>query len=102
MSKETDTDGLAPYLKRFGSGWVEQRRVGNSTQVRLKQLEEFRGLVEQPGRFILLPGKELSGRFQSASIHLNGINLRERISPHRGRSAAETIQNDLEVVQAQS
>src|SRR6266498_4019841 len=40
---------LEKYLKRFGPDWVEQRTAEGKTSVRLKPLDEYRSLLEEPG-----------------------------------------------------
>ncbi len=89
------------YLKRFGTEGVESRVEGTNRPVRLKTLEEFRGRLEEPGRFLLLPGEEISDRFKSAPIHMNATNLRERVKPPGGESIHEVMQNNVDAVLAQ-
>ena len=89
---------LQKYLARHGTNWVTQRRSNDALQVRLKTLEEFRPLFEKPGRFLLIPGEEISARYKSAPIHLNAINLRELIPPQEGNSIAEVLQNNINAV----
>ena len=45
------------YRARFGDAWVEERQDKGKAQVRLKPLREFRSLLEEPGRFLLIPGR---------------------------------------------
>ena len=85
------------YSKKF-PGKVETRPQDGRTQVRLKTLEEFRGIFEQPGRFLLIPGEEISDHFESLPIHLNASNLRDLVAPQGGKSAAEVVQNNVNAV----
>lgn len=94
-------EALQKYLARHGTNWVAQRTTNDIPQVRLKTLEEFRPLFESPGRFLLIPGEEISARYKSAPIHLNAINLREVIPPQEGSSIAEVLQNNINAVLAQ-
>ena len=52
---------LQKYLQRFGADWVEQRQVGVKKEVRLKPLDEYRVLLEEPGRFLMIPSEEITG-----------------------------------------
>src|SRR5580658_1267748 len=54
---------LKKYLARFGKSWVEQREADAKSQARLKPLREFRSLLDEPGRFMLIPGEEISHRY---------------------------------------
>jgi hypothetical protein len=91
-------DALAKYLKAFGTNWVEHHQEPDLLRVRLKTLEEFRGRFEEPGRFLLIPGEEISDQFASVPIHLNATNLREVIPPQGGKSVYEVLQNNINAV----
>lgn len=89
---------LRKYLAKHGTNWVALRTSGEGQEVRLKTLEEFRTLFEEAGRFLLIPGEEISARYKSAPIHLNGINLREVVDPQEGNSITEVLQNNINAV----
>jgi hypothetical protein len=89
------------YLGRFGPAWVERRQQKDKEQVRLKPLREFRSLLEEPGRFLLIPGEEITHRFAKSPVHMNGINLRDLVLPTSGDSVAETIRVNQRVVAEQ-
>jgi hypothetical protein len=118
---------LDRYADEFGKDWVDQRivdqpfhdwlhsRQGGREQrpedgevavgdkvVRLKPLNEFRALFEEPDRFHLLQGEEITDR--PRTIHFNAFNLIEPIEPQGATSetAAETIHYNLEAVRLQS
>lgn len=96
---------LEKYRARFGDHWVEQRtkqdKDKEKAQVRLKPLAEYRSLLEEPGRFLLLPAEEISHRYAKAPIHINAINLRDAIKPVDGDSIAETIRVNHRLVAEQ-
>ena len=92
---------LDKYVKRFGEAWVERRVDKETPQVRLKPLAEFRSVLDVPGRFLLIPGEEITHKFAKLPIHMNGINLRDKIVPVDGGSVTETIRANLRSVQAQ-
>jgi hypothetical protein len=87
-------DALAEYIDRFGERWVEQRTVDGKREVRLKPLGEFRSLFEEPGRFLMIQGEEIT----DAKAHLNGINLLEVIPPQGGETVLEVLQNNVDAV----
>jgi hypothetical protein len=89
---------LSKYVARFGDAWVERREVDGARQVRLKMLSEFRQLVEEPGRFLMIQSEELSARYQSIPIHINATNLREFVAPRTGNSVLEVMQNNVNAV----
>jgi hypothetical protein len=99
--KENRETALKKYLARFGAGWVEQRDAGGKPQVRLKPLAEFRNVLEEPGRFLLIPGEEVTHRFSKYPVHMNAINVRDVIRPADGPSVAETVTVNLRGVVGQ-
>ncbi|WP_145268421.1 PHP domain-containing protein [Tautonia plasticadhaerens] len=90
------------YLERFGEHWVETREIDGLSQVRLQPLVEYRALVEQAGRFLLIQGEEITDRFERKPIHMNASNLAERIPPQGGGSVVEVIDNNLKAVEEQA
>jgi len=94
---------MAKCRKRFGSDWIETRGQGDKLQVRLKTLEEFRGRVEEPGRFLLLEAEEITGKSQEEfQVHMNAVHLAQVI-PHQSEpSVLETLRVNLRAVQQQA
>ncbi|WP_299595759.1 hypothetical protein [uncultured Microbulbifer sp.] len=90
------------YRELFPEGWIEERTVEGEKQVKLKTLEEFRHLFEEPDQFIFVKGEEITDRFHSHPIHMNGVNTVEYIAPQGGKDIPDTIQNNLDMVKAQS
>ncbi|MEX2671052.1 MAG: hypothetical protein WD294_02960 [Phycisphaeraceae bacterium] len=97
-------DHLEPvelYKGRFGDDWVVTREnSAGDLEVRLKTLEEFRGLFERPGRFLMIESSEIT---QGAHVvHVNATNLAEAIQPRIGNTVEETIRLSVEAVHQQS
>jgi hypothetical protein len=89
------------YIERFGSRWAEFRTGSEKREVRLKPLAEFRSLLEEPEKFLLVPAEEITHSFAKRPIHMNGINLRDTIKPIDGKDAIETISVNLRQVSEQ-
>ncbi|MFM7151902.1 MAG: PHP domain-containing protein [Gemmataceae bacterium] len=90
-AKSTRPLALSRYRDRFGSTWVEERPGKEDKQVRLKPLAEFRSLLEEPGRFLMIPSEEITHQFSKLPVHMNAINLRDAIKPVDGPGVTETI-----------
>lgn len=90
------------YRERFGADWVEVRGQPGEREVRLKTLSEFAPLFEEPGRFLLIAGEEITDSHEHHPVHLNGMNLVEPVEPQGGDSVAATIQHNLDAVLEQS
>jgi hypothetical protein len=93
---------LEKYLRRFGEPWVERRLdKDGKAQVRLKPLAEFRAQLEEPGRYLLIAGEEITHRFAKLPVHLNAVNLRDLVTPAGGDSVSKTIRANLRLVAEQ-
>jgi len=92
---------LEKYKARFGEHWVETKGERNSPDyaIRLKPLDEFRSLVEQRGKFIMIPGEEISDSAEGVPVHMNATNLSELIEPLGGSNVREAMSNNLRSVE---
>ena len=89
---------LPGYLERFGDTWVEQRKRDDGEFVRLKPFSEFRTLFDEPGRFLLVNGEEMTN---DSVVHVNAIHIQRLIEPQTGSSVVEIIQKNIDAVAAQ-
>ncbi|MFK8111942.1 MAG: PHP domain-containing protein [Rubripirellula sp.] len=96
----SDDKILDRYQQRFGKQWVQTRGnpSGNDFEVRLKPLDEFRYLLEQNEKFILIPAEEISDKSEGKPIHINATNLAEAIQPIGGDTVRQTIENNLRAI----
>lgn len=104
VARLKNSKAIERYLARFGPDWVEMRGEPGtkSHQVRLKPLNEFRALVEQRGKFIMIAGEEISDRAEGKPLHLNATNLKELIRPQGGDTIREAMSANLRAAQEQS
>lgn len=98
----SDAAILDRYRQRFGNDWVETRGTlgGDDYEVRLKPLDEFRYLLEQRGRFIMIPAEEISDSAEGKPVHINATNVAEVIPPAGGNTIREAMQNNLRAILA--
>lgn len=89
------------YANRFGTAWLDRRSTEGRPQVRLKAMREYRSAVEEPGRFLLVSGEEVTHRYGSKPIHMNAINLRDLIRPVNAGSVEEAIRVNMKLVEEQ-
>lgn len=102
---------LEKYLRRFGPDWVEQRQTEGKKEVRLKPLSEFRALLEEPGRFLMIPSEEITSTWkrersatqpaQGGPVHINVTNPRDFLAPVAGDNATDIMEKTVEAVMAQ-
>lgn len=101
---------LEKYLRRFGPDWVEQREEGGKKFVRLKPLDEYRSLLEESGRFLMIPSEEITSSWkkektatvpaQGGPVHINLTNPRDFVAPAEGDNALTVMDRVLESVAA--
>jgi len=102
---------LEKYLARFGADWVERRETDGKKEVRLKPLSEYRTLFEEPGRFLTIPGEEVTSSWNrpptettpemGGPVHMNLINPRQHVAPVAADNAVEIMQRTVDAVLAQ-
>ncbi|MGN6546686.1 MAG: PHP domain-containing protein [Aureliella sp.] len=103
LEKIVDRGGkevLPKYVKRFGKAWVETRGEEGTAkyEVRLKPLDEFRSLVEQSGKFLMIPAEEISDKAEGKPVHMNATNIREVLKPLGGETVRAVMENNLRLV----
>ena len=102
IEKRGGKGGGERYEKMFGPSWVEKRTSDRGVEYRLKPLNEFAPLFNQPGSFLMIQAEEITDHFGSLPIHINATNLQDLIKPQGGKSVRETIANNLQAIQRQS
>jgi hypothetical protein len=102
--KRGGAEAVAKYRQRFGDEWVETRGTPDSPEfeVRLQPLNRFRTLLEEPERFLMIQGEEISDSAEGVPVHMNATNLEKLIEPVGGRTVAEAIDNNLRAVEEQA
>ncbi|RLT04652.1 MAG: hypothetical protein DWI21_14055 [Planctomycetota bacterium] len=87
--------------QKFPDGWVEERKTEDKLETRLKTFREVADRFNEPGKFLLIQGEEISDAFQKFPVHMNANNVKELVVPRHGGSVAETIQNNTDALIAQ-
>lgn len=102
---KADIDLLEQYRQRLGNDWVEARSADGGTEVRLKTLQEFRPRVEEPGRFLMIKGEEISqgftGELKGKQVHTNALNHQHVIGRQKPGSVREVIRSHALAVRRQ-
>jgi hypothetical protein len=102
VAKRGGDNVLTKYRDRFGPNWVEVRGAGGAQEVRLKPFDEYRALLEERGKFLLIQAEEISDKAEGVPVHMNASNLRDVIQPLGGATVRETIENNLRQVEEQA
>lgn len=88
-------------LKRQFPDWVEERKVGEKHEVRLRRFDEVAERFNRPGEYLLIQGEEVSDQFQKHPLHFNASHVKELLTPRGGDSVRQVIQNNVDAVIAQ-
>lgn len=64
-------------------------------------IDELNARHAEPGRFTLIRGEEVTSAFEGKSIHVNGIDTRERIGRQEGTSVVEILQRSVDAIRGQ-
>jgi hypothetical protein len=101
---EKTKGGLTAFEKlqaQFPKDWLSERTVNDRLEIRLKTFSEVAARLDEPGKFLMLRGEEISDRFGQRPIHLNVSNIQEAIPPLGGDSVSDAIQRNVDAVLAQ-
>lgn len=88
------------YLKRFDK-WVETVQRGDSVFVKLKTFYEYKSLMDDVGKFLVIASEEVTTKFEDKPIHINVTNIQSEIQPQQGNSVVEVMQKTLNLVTQQ-
>lgn len=93
------TSARVEELKQiFGAENVEVRERDGKREMRLKTIDELKKMFDEKEKFLICLGEEITSR-----VHINGLNLRERIPPvMQSQSNAYVIRKTVEAVAEQS
>ncbi|MCA1802063.1 MAG: hypothetical protein LC662_06350, partial [Rhodothermaceae bacterium] len=90
-----DHQAVAKYTESFGEEWVDIRPdEDDHVLVRLKPLDEFRHMFEEPGEFMLMMGNEITDRH---AVHVVTIH-QDEVIPTVGGSPGERADMIREIV----
>jgi hypothetical protein len=64
----------------------------------LTSVDGLNALHGADGRFLVIPGEEVTDRFGDKPLHVNGLNLRTLVEPQGGGSVAEVLQRDVDAI----
>jgi hypothetical protein len=83
--------------EKFGTSTVRTRTKKNGdTVMELHTLEELRDYFEEPGKFLLVEGEEITGK-----THVNGINIKKRIKRSDANDNVNSMRDQIRSVQRQ-
>jgi hypothetical protein len=98
INRRAGVDAFGKYKKRFGGGWVETRNDGD--EVRLKTFDEYRTLVEERNKFLMIQAEEITGESGDGhALHMNVTNTGELLRYQMGATIRDTMTRNLAMVE---
>jgi hypothetical protein len=80
------------YMKStFGKDAQTRATADGKTEVRLRPYDEVRKLFEEPGRFLLMPGVEITQVTDGVNVHVNYLNVPEVVPFVKGGSLCKSV-----------
>jgi hypothetical protein len=64
----------------------------------LTSVEALQALHGADDRFLVVRGEEVTDKFGDQSVHVNGLNLAERVPPQGGSSVLDVVQRNVDAV----
>lgn len=95
--KALRADQAKPVMEKAAALWgpdhVKTRVVEGKKQVRLMPLTETRELLEEPGKFIMIEGIEMTTNPSGMSVHTNPMNVSELLEVEK--KSDRTVEQEL-------
>lgn len=99
--KKAKPKTIAAYETTYGPDWVDKRERDGATEYRLRSIGALCRKFDLPGKFLVVPGEEISDSVANRPVHLNGLHLVETIRPQGGKTVGQSVRNNIRAVLAQ-
>ncbi|MCC6316113.1 MAG: CehA/McbA family metallohydrolase [Gemmatimonadaceae bacterium] len=66
----------------------------------LTSVDGLNALMGADERFLIIPGEEVTDRYDGAPIHINGLAVNRLVAPQGGTSVSDVIQRDVNAIRA--
>ena len=64
----------------------------------LTSVEALNALHGKDGGFLLIKGEEVTDRFEKKPVHINGLDVSERVDPQKGASLLDVVQRNVDAI----
>lgn len=97
--KRLTSERVEQLKSLFGADAVEIRDTDSGgKEMRLKTIDELKKMYDEKEKFLIVLGEEVTSR-----VHINGLNLRERIAPQmQSQSNVYVMKTTVQAVEDQS
>src|SRR5688500_9593225 len=66
----------------------------------LTSVDGLNALMGADEQFLIVRGEEITDRFESKPLHINGLEVKQLVRPQGGRSVLETVQRNVDAIRA--
>ncbi|MGL6194513.1 MAG: hypothetical protein ACRC2T_06785 [Thermoguttaceae bacterium] len=91
---ERKEPNLEKILEKYGEKNVVVREVDGKKEVRLQTFDQLKRRFEEPGKFILIPGMELTGNTDGSQVHMNVVNIPQTLKYQKRETVPKTISSN--------
>lgn len=64
----------------------------------LTSVDALNALHGKDGRFLLIKGEEVTDKFGDKPVHINGLDVSEKVDPQKGASLLEVLQRNIDAI----
>lgn len=94
---ESDGDSAPDVVARWYREHGYQFLVLSDHNV-LTSVEALNALAGKDAGFLLIKGEEVTDKFDAKPIHVNGLDVAEKVDPQRGTSVLDVIQRNVDAI----
>ena len=92
---DTPPDEVARWYRTHGYQFVVLSDHNFMTSV-----DGINAVMGADERFLVIPGEEVTDRFETKSIHINGLMVDKLVTPQGGASVLQTVQRNVDAIRA--
>ncbi len=90
---DTAPDEVARWYREHGYDFLVL-----SDHNKLTAVDTLNALHGADGRFLLIRGEEVTDSFESRPVHVNGLDVSEKVDPQGGTSVVDVIQRNVDAI----
>ena len=94
---ESDGDSSPDVVARWYRDHGYQFLVLSDHNV-LTSVEALQALHGKDSGFLLIKGEEVTDRFEGKPVHINGLDVSEKVDPHKGSSLLDVLQRNVDAI----
>jgi hypothetical protein len=94
---ESDGDSTPDVVARWYRDHGYQFLVLSDHNV-LTSVDALNAVNGKDGNFLLIRGEEVSDRFDGKPVHINGLDVAEKVDPQKGTSLVDVLQRNIDAI----